>query len=162
MNHRAHLVICLFLLAIWTSACRAEPTSLLQVIQPISQPVQEMQIVECSFEAPDDQEVICGTIPVPKDYASGLTDPIDLQVIIYKSQAEPPLPDPVVILGFNPGSLRFFVSRWMTSTFSEDRDVILFSRQPVNEPQEGEDDIGLTCPEMAAVTLEFLQQRESQ
>jgi hypothetical protein len=155
MSFRTHPVLYLMLLSAWFTACRSEPTPLLMPVQMASLPPQTMESVECPFDIAPGQEVVCGVIQV-KDEEAAFIELVDLQVIIYKSKAEHPQPDPIIVLGFNPGASRFFISRGLFSSFLASRDIVLFSRQPLSEPGEEQDEV--ECPEITAAELDFLQQ----
>jgi len=114
-----------------------------------------MQRVECPFDIPEGQEVTCGILKVPDESGSGLIEEVDLQVTIYASKNPTPEPDPVVFLGYEPEASRFLMSRGFFSSFSENRQILFFTRQNLSET-EGESNAD--CPELADLSLNFLQQ----
>ena len=148
-------------LALVLSACRVEPTSLIPTAPPLNLPEQAMQRLDCDFNVPDGVKVICGLLKVPVDYANPEGEQVDLQVTIYESESPNP-EEPVVFLGFGPGTGRFFRGGFgnnLFSSFLETRDVILYSRQNASRADDADEP---ECPEIDAVAIQSLQQVQSQ
>ncbi len=116
----------------------------------------QFEAAPCPVAVPAEQTAECGFLVVPETRGRAGSRTIRLAVMILKSRAANPAPDPVVYLEGGPGysALELIpdgLDRF--APFLERRDVVLIDQRGVgfSEPR-------LDCPEVDAAQLELFQQ----
>lgn len=119
---------------------------------------------DCMFELPagavEGQDVDCGWLTVPQEYANPDGPTLRLAVAIVKSAAPTSALDPLVMLQGGPGgsTIDIFMSVLFplggNSPLRRDRDIVLFDQRGTlySEP-------ALTCPEILTLTEDTIERR---
>jgi pimeloyl-ACP methyl ester carboxylesterase len=114
---------------------------------------------ECWFAPPLGIRVTCGYVTVPESRDPDLADDtneIRLAVALAHSASQTPLGDPVIYLDGGPGGHSVTFGNFYLQSmrhFLHNRDVILFDQRGV-----GESEPRLHCPELLAISYEYLDE----
>jgi pimeloyl-ACP methyl ester carboxylesterase len=116
-----------------------------------------LQSHECGLLLPGGAEATCHTLVVPEDRDRPRGDTIELEVMVLKSVAANPEPDPMVYLAGGPGgpAIEGFES-FIGSPLLETRDLILLDQRGTGRSQPS-----LDCPEREEAALATLMRTDS-
>jgi pimeloyl-ACP methyl ester carboxylesterase len=105
---------------------------------------------KCVFAVPRGERATCGFVAVPAHREGPRGRDLRLYVAVLHSEAESPLPDPVIFLNGGPGDAAFgddSDSWWQVSRpIRQARDFIIFDQRGVGQSRPG-----LDCPELDRV-----------
>jgi pimeloyl-ACP methyl ester carboxylesterase len=145
------LVLSLLLL---TACSQSTPTALVRSSQPFPR-VEALEEIPCPFDLPyEGWQVTCGKLEVPEDYTNPNGDKVTLTVARVHSSGENPQPDPVIVMGSDPGFpdlqfLRYFIEAPVYSNLLEERDLVFYERRGATSANPN-----LVCPDYAAANYE--------
>ncbi len=117
---------------------------------------------KCMFDLPigytQDEYLQCGYLTVPADHAAASGATIRLAVVILKSQAAAPTPDPLFIAQGGPGgsTIDTYASTLLSDRPYPERDIVLFDQRGTLHSQPV-----LYCTEIDALTVQTIDQNLS-
>lgn len=107
--------------------------------------------VPCAPEVATDERIECGTLVVPENRAKEDTRAIELPVMIFRSRAEKPAPDPLVFMTGGPGNSNTGGRRSGKGLpFLDERDFIVVEQRGTHFARPA-----LECPEINRVRGEM-------
>lgn len=127
------------------------------VVPSLAQPLPYYQENPCPFEVTAEGEsegetILCGTLFVPEHRLRADVDvpTLELAVVIIRSTAANPAPDPLIYLEGGPGgSAVAYYDVWLASAFREQRDIILLDQRGTGFSKPS-----LNCPEYDDFAIE--------